>query len=294
MYAGFERGTSRRARTGLRDILRYDPNNLDNRDPEFVMRAVDALEPSLRRLFDPHIYGLHRIPEGPGLYVGNHNGGLLAPDIFIMGLTLARELGLDQLPYGLAHELPLKWPGMGPMLMRLGAVRASHENARKILDRGRKILVYPGGDIDSMRPSRDRNKVIFGRRRGYIRLALRESIPILPVVTAGAHSGWVVFSDGRGLARALRVDRLLRVKVFPLVLSIPWGLTLGPPPPYLPVPTRVLQEFLDPIHFDRLGPEAAEDVEYVERCHLLVLHRMQRALLRLADERRKLGRWPGR
>jgi 1-acyl-sn-glycerol-3-phosphate acyltransferase len=272
--------------------VKYDIDSLDNRDPDYVMRAVEVLEPQLNRWFDPHVYGMHRIPEGPALYVGNHNGGLLAPDIFIMGAAIARERGVDDLPYGLAHEFPLKWPGAGGFLLRLGAVRASHENARKILDRGRKILVYPGGDIDSMRPSRARNRVVFGHRRGYIRLALRERIPVSPVVTAGAHSGWLVLSDGRRLAHLLGVDRTLRIKVFPLTISIPWGVTLGPPPPYVPVPTRVLQEFLDPIRFDREGPEAADDEEFVEACHKLVHHRVQRALVRLAARRRELGRWP--
>lgn len=148
------------------------------------------------------------------------------------------------------------------------------------------MLVYPGGDIDSWRAQRDRDKVVFGPRRGYIRLALREAVPIVPVISAGAHDTWYVLSDGRWLAKLLRVDRKLRLKAWPIVLSVPWGLTIGPPLPYLPLRTRIDQEVLEPMHFERTGEEAAADDEYVESCHRRVHGAMQRTLTRLAALRR--------
>ena len=88
---------------------------------------------------------------------------------------------------------------------------------------------------------------------------------------------------GKG-AEAMRLDRWFRLKTWPLTLSFPWGLTLGPPPVYLPLPSKIRIEILAPIRFDRGGPEAAEDEAYVARCAAVVEDRMQRTLERLARE----------
>jgi hypothetical protein len=119
------------------------------------------------------------------------------------------------------------------------------------------------------------------------------------VVTAGAHEAFMVLDDGGRVARALGADRWARVNVFPTVLSVPWGLTVGLPPPYVPVPTRIVQEILEPIHFDRRGEEAACDDVYVERCHQQVVASMQAALDHIVAHddigvrARLRRRWPG-
>lgn len=266
-------------------MARYDIDSIDNRDEETVAQAVEALEGPLFRYFRPVIRGIDRIPGGPALYVGNHNAGFLSPDTFTFAIAAYRAHGIEAVPHGLGHEVAIRLPLFHRPLARLGAVRASHDNARRLFARGQKVLVYPGSDLDTFRSFRDRDRVIFGTRRGYLRLALREGVPIVPVVTAGAQSTWLVLSDGQWIARGLGLDRILRTKAWPVVISIPWGLTIGPPPPHFPFPSRLYQEVLDPIRFDRRGPDAAGDSDYVERCHALVHGRMQATLTRLAAER---------
>ena len=263
-------------------VARYDIDSIDNRDPEVVARWVDALEGPLRWYFRPTITGLDTIPPGPALYVANHNAGLLTPDTFTFSIAVHRRLGIGAVPYGLAHEVALAVPGIHELIVPLGAVRASHDAARRLFARGDKVLVYPGGDLDAWRSYRDRHRVVFGPRRGYVRLALREGVPIVPVVTDGAQATWFVLSDGRWLAKRIGVDRWLRMKAWPIVLSLPWGLTVGPPPPHIPFRTRIRQEILPPITFDRTGEEAAADADYVERCHRRVHGAMQACLTRLA------------
>lgn len=278
-------------------MKRYDIDRIDNRTPETVERFVALFEPGLWSYFRPVVRGLERIPDGAALYVGNHSAGLLTPDTFIFGIALYRRLGLAAVPFGLGHEVAIRLPGIHQLLVPLGAVRASHENAHRLFAAGRKVVVYPGSDYDSFRRFSDRHKVVFGPRRGYVRLALRAGVPIVPVVTAGSHSTFVVLGrlDGafRGLRSRLGIDRLLRLKVWPVTLSLPWGLTIGPTPPHLPLPTRIFIEALDPIRFERCGEEAAADPAYVEVCHHRVLELMQSAMSRLAAERRGLGwrRW---
>ena len=270
----------------------YDIDSLDNRDMALAERVLGLIERTFERYHRPVIRGLERIPDGPGLYVGNHNAGFLTPDTFTFCAAVYRRHGAAGLPYGLGHEVAIRVPGVHQLVVPLGAVRASHENAHRLFARGDKVLVYPGGDLDAMRPWRHRNRVVFGPRRGYIRLALRAGVPILPLVTAGAHEAFVILSDGRRLARLLRLDKLLRIEAWPITFSLPWGLTIGPPPPYLPLPTRFFQEVLPPMRFDRTGEEAAADADYVEACHQQVHGAMQQALTRLAAERLAARRRP--
>jgi len=267
-------------------MARYDVDALDNRTPEAVARYLRLIEAVVMRWHPHRVTGLEHIPKGPALFVGNHNAGLWTPDSYLLYQALYRAGGIDALPYGLAHEVILRNSPFNEILCPVGVVRAHRDNALRIFARGDKALVYPGGDLDGMRPFRRRNEVVFGNRRGYIRLALEAGVPIVPVVSAGAHAIYIVLDDLQGLANTLRLDRFFRLKVMPLTLSFPLGLTLGPLFPFIPWPTRILVEVGEPITFARTGPEAAADEAYVAACAAEVQGRMQAALTRLADERR--------
>ena len=253
-----------------------------------MWRLSAVVENTLRRYHRAEVFGLDRIPKGAALFVGNHSAGLLTPDSFILGSALLTRRPMEDLPYSLTHEVAIRAPGLNQILAPLGGIRACHENAAKIFERGLKVLVYPGGDEDALRPYRMRNKIRFGGRQGYIRLALRHRVPVIPVVCAGAHETFIVIDDLPWLARALRANKLLRMKVWPLTLSIPWGVTLGPAPPHFPLPSRILLEVLQPIAFERTGPDAANDNDYVAECAALVETRMQTALDQLEAVRKNM------
>jgi 1-acyl-sn-glycerol-3-phosphate acyltransferase len=271
-------------------MTRYDIDSIDNRDPERIAKLCELLDGPLQRYFHFRLRGSERVPRGAALYVGNHSGGMLTPDSFLVFGALFRECGIDALPYGLGHEVAISLPIIHEIIVPLGAVRAGHEAAHRVFQRGDKVMVYPGGDVDNQRPYRHRNRVVFGGRKGYIRLALRERVPIVPIVTAGGHATFMIIDDMRWLAKLTHVDRILRTNVWPLTLSAPWGLTLGPLPVYWPMPTHILTEIVDPIRFDRDGPEAAEDDEYVAQCARHVESTMQATLERLARERTRRKR----
>ncbi len=263
----------------------HDVNSLDNRDPKVLERFADIAGPILWKWFRPRVRGLDRIPDGGALYVCNHNGGFMTPDTWILAVALTRARGTDDVPYALAHQVVMEAPLTNQLLPAMGAIAANPENAHRVFEAGRKVLVYPGGDLDAFRPSRDRGRVVFGPRRGYVRLALREGVPIIPVVSAGSHDVWWVVSDGRWLSRLLQTHRFLRTDVLPITVSVPWGLTVGAPP-FVPLPVPIFIEVLDPIHFERSGPEAASDAAYVEECHQRVLDAMQGTLDGLMEEQR--------
>lgn len=264
----------------------YDFDSLDNRDPAAVAEMLAQVADPLADYLQAEVRGLPHTRHGPSLFVGNHNAGALAPEIFLFGRALYRAYGLAAVPYGLAHELVGRFPPLSRALIPIGAVRASHANAARLYERGASILVYPGGDEDALRSSTRRDQIVFGARRGYMRLALRHGVPIVPVVTAGAHDVFRVLYEGQHIARWLKLDRLLRMKMFPVMLSVPWGLTIGFPLPFVPMPTRVLIEIMEPIRFARSGQAAADDAPFVESCHQVVLAQMQACLTRLARELR--------
>lgn len=269
----------------MRIFRRYDIDSPENRDPRALELFAKLVEGLLKPYFRYELIGVDRIPRGAALYVANHSGGMMPVDAFLFGVEVFRRRGLEDLPYGLGHDLAISLPLLHQLLVPLGAVRAHPETAHALLSRGRKALVYPGGDIDAFRPYRRRDRVDFGGRDGYIRLALRERIPIVPVVTAGAHETFFVLDDFRWLPGWLGLDRLLRLKVWPLSLSIPWGLVLGPTPPHLPLPSKILAEVLEPIELGH--PELADDAGFIRACAAEVEGRMQHALTRLAERRRR-------
>ncbi|WP_238815364.1 hypothetical protein [Nocardia brasiliensis] len=91
-----------------------------------------------------------------------------------------------------------------------------------------------------------------------------------------------MLSRGDRLARLLRLDRVLRLKVFPISLALPWGLNIGDLAGHIPLPSKVTIQFLPPIDpRAEFGPELD-----VEAAYDLVTGRMQEALTRLCAERR--------
>jgi 1-acyl-sn-glycerol-3-phosphate acyltransferase len=232
--------------------------------------------------FRAEVRCMHNIPaEGPVLLVGNHSGGNVTPDTHVFTLAFNTYFGVERRFYQLAHNLVLAMPGLS-RLRKFGTVAASHENAHKALESGAALLVYPGGDYEVHRPFWDANKIDFGGRKGYIRLALEKDVPIVPVVSIGGQETALFLSRGRRLARLLGLDRTLRLKVLPISLAVPWGLNVGDMLGHVPLPSKITIEVLPPVYLrDQFGEKP--DVNEVNR---YVLSEMQGKLDELAAERR--------
>jgi 1-acyl-sn-glycerol-3-phosphate acyltransferase len=120
---------------------------------------------------------------------------------------------------------------------------------------------------------------------GFLRLALRAGAPVVPVVSAGTHEQLIVLARGDGLARLLRTERWLRTKVIPIVLCVPWGLSIGLFP-YVPLPAQTTIAFGKPLRWPELRASDADDPAVLGRCYAEVVNAMQRMLDRLSDGRR--------
>jgi 1-acyl-sn-glycerol-3-phosphate acyltransferase len=255
--------------------------NLDDRDPDYIRETLPRTWLLSSLWFRGEVRGLGNIPEeGPVLLVGNHSGGNLTPDTTVFLLAFSAYFGVERRFYQLAHNLVMSFPGLS-FLRKYGTVAASPENAAKALESGAALLVYPGGDHEVHRPSWERNRVDFAGRKGFVRLALEHDVPIVPVVAIGGQETALFLTRGSGLARALALDRLLRLKVLPVSIALPWGLNVGDFFGHIPLPSKIVVEALAPIHLrEEFGPEPGVDEVYE---HVVAL--MQDTLSALAAER---------
>ncbi len=256
--------------------------DLDERDPDFIRERLPQLWMLASLYFRGEVRGLGNVPEeGAVLLVGNHSGGNLTPDTAVFTLAFNTYFGVERAFYQLAHNLVLSMPGLG-ILRKFGTVAASPENAEKALASGAALLVYPGGDYEVHRPIWERHKVDFAGRKGFIRQALRHDVPIVPVVSVGGQETSLFLSRGETLSKLLRLDKLLRLKVLPISLALPWGVNVGDMLGHVPLPAKITVEALAPIH---LRAEFGEDPD-VDEIYAHVMRLMQETLDALAAERR--------
>jgi 1-acyl-sn-glycerol-3-phosphate acyltransferase len=254
---------------------------LDERDPAFIRATLAAYSAPVKAWHRPVVRGLEHIPaEGPVLLVGNHSGGTLIADTFAFTYAFYEHFGPERLFHQLAHDLVFRVPGLG-VLRKYGTVPANHRNAEAALEKGAALLVYPGGDFESYRPTWHQDKVEFGGRSGFVKLALNAGVPIVPVVSIGGQETALFLTRGQRLSRVLGLDRLLRLKVLPLQIAPPYGLTVLDLPGRIPLPAQITVEVLPPIDLrERFG--ASPDREEVYEA---VTAEMQEALDGLSDER---------
>lgn len=256
--------------------------DLDDRDPDYIRENLPLSWLVASVWYRAEVRNLSNVPErGRVLMVGNHTGGNLSPETITITLAFCTYFGVERRFHQLAHNLVLASP-LGPYLRNFGTVAASHTNARKALDAEAAVLVFPGGDWEVHRPSWQSSKIDFGGRKGFIRLALEQNAPIVPVVTIGGQETALWLDRGAWLAKLLRLDKSMRLKVLPILIAPPWGLTVGDMLPRIPLPAKITSEVLPPIDVrERFGdePDIDEVYEYVTS-------RMQEALDGLAAERR--------
>ncbi len=260
-------------------------DDLDARDPDFIERILPAFGLLYDDCFRCETELEAPLPEGPFLAIANHNGMTGTPDMFCHMVAFWRLYGPKRRSHGLMHDFPFNVPAGGPWLNACGALAANHQNLNKALQRDAAVLVFPGGDTDACRPFSQRYRVDFGKRRGFVRAALRAQVPVVPIVSAGAHHSLYIWSDGQQIAKALRLPQIARSNVAPIGLALPFGIILGIPYLHLPLPVKVHTRILAPVRLEE-PPSAADDPVLVERVYQRLVGLMQGAMNALRDEGR--------
>jgi 1-acyl-sn-glycerol-3-phosphate acyltransferase len=255
--------------------------DLDARDTDYIRETLPGLWMLASLYFRAEVRGLHHIPkEGPVLLVGNHSGGMMAPDLFVFVLAFSTHFGVERRFYQLAHNGVVAGPA-GGMVRRYGAVAADPRNAELALASGAAVLVYPGGDYEVFRPSWESGVVDFGGRKGFIRLAQKMNVPIQPVVSIGSQETALFLTRGERLAKLAGLDRLMRLKTAPIMFGLPFGLMPGVFG-HIPLPSKITIQVLPKIDLEETYGKNPD----VQEIYDDVAARMQDVLTSLSDERR--------
>jgi len=262
------------------EVAEASTGGLDQFSPSITRTVVERVGPILRRWFRAEMHGLDAFPtDGGALVVSNHSGGMLTPDVLLFGSAFYHRFGYDRPLITLAHYGVVMGP-LGDIRSKVGVIEASRENAAAALAFGGVVLVFPGGDYDSYRPTSADDVIDFDGRTGYVRTALAAGVPIVPSVSIGGQESQLFLTRGNTLAKLLGLSKA-RVEILPLTFGFPFGFSVIMPP-NLPLPTKIVTQVLEPIDIvARFGPDP--DVAEVD---VYVRSVMQAALNELSRKRR--------
>lgn len=236
-----------------------DPNLYS---PDAMRRTMAAISkfygPGEDRYFRVSSAGWENLGSGASVVVANHSGGTSFPDAWGLGWAWYDHFGYERPVHPMAHDMVWVVPPIAERFSKLGILRADRALAHEILTRvGHDIVVMPGGDRETWRPFNKRYELCWGQRTGYARTALKAGVPVSPIACAGGHSTFVVLSDGHRFARGIGLHRLARADIFPVHLSLPYLVGVGPFP-HLPPPSHFRYLVGAPVSPVEHVPEGAE------------------------------------
>ena len=240
-------------------------------DPQL---AREVFLPPGRLLYEQYFrgrtLGIHRIPdEGPALLVANHSG-TVALDSLMMQVAVAAQHPHKRVVRNIGADLVFSLPFVGPLARKTGNAVACEEDARELLRRGELVGVFPEGYKGVGKGWRERYRLQRFGRGGFIEVALRERVPIIPVAIVGAEEAYPMIGNASLLARAMGVP------YFPITLTFPWLGPLG----MIPFPSRWVIEFGEPIPMDDFDEDAHEDKMLVFDLTDSIRDRIQQMLYR--------------
>ncbi len=231
-----------------------NPADLDMPSLARTLRHLAPLFAPESGLYPATVEGWQNLPEPGALFISNHSGGTVIPDVWGLMAAWYRHHGLTRPLHGLAHEMIFATEATARFFARRGILRATRTMAHTILRKHKRdLLVLPGGDLDTWRPFTQRWSVDFHGRQGYAKVAIENQVPIVPIAHGGAHHTLIVLDDGRKIAELLRLPELFRAHIFPVHLSIPYGLGVGPLP-HIPPPTALRYRIGRPVMPPKLQP----------------------------------------
>jgi 1-acyl-sn-glycerol-3-phosphate acyltransferase len=233
--------------------------------------------------FRMEIDGWENIPAPPALLVGIHSGAPFVWDAWTVGMQWWRRFGQERPLHGTAHDALMAIPLIGRYFRSMGVLPAAPDAIATALAEGRDVALWPGGEVDSLRPWAERDRANLAGRKGFVKMAIRAGVPIVPIATVGGADAMPVLIRGDKLSQALQLDRLLRLKVFPLAISLPWGIAPAALP-QLPLPAKIRTRFMPAVEIDH-DPERADDEAYVDRKYCETQDAIQDGMTALARKR---------
>jgi 1-acyl-sn-glycerol-3-phosphate acyltransferase len=263
----------RRRLTGEYDVDEY---GFDQEVAERLLLA--CLRPIAEKWFRIEARGIDNLPaDGGALVVSNHSGTLPVDGLMTM-FTIHEHTGRFLRPLG--ADLVFRMPVVSSLARKGGATLACTEDAERMLAGGELVGVWPEGFKGIGKPFRERYKLQRFGRGGFVASAVRTGVPIVPLSVIGAEEIYPLVGNLPSLAR------LLGVPYVPITPLFPWLGPLG----LVPLPSKWLLEFGEPIRTDAYDAGAADDPMLVFNVTDQVRETIQQSLYSLLMQRESVWR----
>lgn len=187
--------------------------------PGFVRWFNRWLRPLVLACHRPKLSGTENLPaDRPFVLVANHSAGVGSAELLSFITLYLDKVGPDRPLAGFVlpadfHVFPLT-----SLVRGLGCIPSTYSAAADALAAGVPILVFPGGDHESLKPFWQGNRVDFGGRVGFLRIAKRAGVPVIPMGIRGGHMTGPILLRSKFLATLLLFPRLIGCKR--------WGISL--------------------------------------------------------------------
>lgn len=279
----------------LQALKPSDPlKDLERRAPSFCARYANVEDPFgfslktyawsypifrflLEDYFKVKYDGLHNIPsEGRALVVGNHSG-LIPLDGALLTCGLLDYHPAPRPVRFLATDWFFSLPGVAAWMTETGQVRATLENAQKLLEMEELVGIYPEGIRGVGKTIRERYRM-HDFHPGFVQLAISTQTPIIPIATIGGDEILPNFANVKLL------KQMMKMPFFPVTPAFPW---LPFPTPFVPLPVKWLMKIHKPIDLG-YPAEKANDRKLVRRVACEIQYMIQKDLNDLLRERKSL------
>lgn len=253
---------------------------------DFVNKAAKVYLPIIQSYYRTKFIGLENIPTTPFLGVGNHLGVHFTPETYLW-LTKYHSMNLKIPMKILVHNAFHKVASFLKLPEEMfGVIDANPENAINALKSGNAVTVYPGGDRENTKPFKDRNEINFFDHLGYIELAIKARVPILPIVGVGGGETLFVLSSGEKIAEITGMKKWLQIHTWPIYWSFPFGWHIGHFPYFsIPLPSQITISILPPYSTEKYSVEDADNPEVLKQVNSEVIQLMQTEMDKLVKGR---------
>jgi 1-acyl-sn-glycerol-3-phosphate acyltransferase len=242
----------------VRDVIRFLSRRVTGQydvdlfgfDPELTETVFLPMARALYKYYwRAEWHGLENVPsEGAALLVSNH-AGTFPLDALVMKFGILGEHPARRHVRLLAADLAFRVPVVSSVARKMGSTLACEEDAGRLLQQGELVGVMPEGYKGVGKGFRNRYRLQRFGRGGFVEIALREQVPIVPVAIVGSEETFPMLADIKPLAR------LFGLPYFPVTPTFPWLGPLG----LIPLPSKWTVEFGPPILTDVYGKNAWQD-----------------------------------
>lgn len=247
-------------------------------DPVVSQRFKPLMDFLFYEYWRVDVHGIENVPaEGPGLLVSNHSGGLPYDGAMIKAAVMNEQAAARDVRF-LVEDFAYHFPFLGTLMMRIGGVRASPENATRLLRKGELVCVFPEGVKGLGKLYKNRYRLQRFGRGGFVKICLDTKSPLIPVAVVGAEEIHPMIGRGSWIAEPMGVP------YFPVTPIFPWLGILG----LIPLPSKWTIRIGTPIDFKEFSDDARKNRILINKLSQQVRGQIQDMIIEQLKHRRSI------